>query len=189
VIRRGFTLLEVLLALGILVALLAVMSRFTWSLGQGQQRVLDRLDRQAAIDAVIDRMAIALDTGAASVAGEAGFSGDETTVHLFASQDRPADSLEAALGSRRSLDIRFDQEQHTVRIGGGEPLPIGDLRFRFHDGQQWQDSFDSLDAGALPAAVLLEAWLQDSLIDPSEADLPPDRRRVLTVAGIWRQAP
>jgi hypothetical protein len=35
----------------------------------------------------------------------------------------------------------------------------------------------------------LEAWLQDGLTDPSEADLPPDRRRVLTPAGIWRQTP
>lgn len=187
--RRAFTLLEVMLALGILMALLAVMAQFTWSLGQGQRRALDRLDRQAAIDAIIDRLAMALDTGAASVGGEAGFRGDETSLHMFVAQDRPGRSPAIALGSRRVIDITFDEQHRTVQIGGGAPLPIGDLRLRFHDGQQWQNSFDSLEAGGLPTAVLLEAWIHDGSEDASEADLPPDRRRVLTVVGAWRQSP
>lgn len=186
--RRGFTLLEVLLALGILIALLAVMAQFTWSLGQGQRRTLDRLDRQVAIDAVIDRVANALDTGAASVAGETGFHGDEHSLHLLVAQDRPDHSLAAALSARRPVDIAFDQSQRIITVNDGLPLPIGDLRLRYHDGQQWQDTFDSLESGGLPTAVLVEAWIHGGLVDASEADLPPDRRRVLTVAGLWRQA-
>jgi len=187
--RRGFTLLEVVLALAILVAMLAVMTQFTWSVGQGQRRALDRLDRQAAIDAIIDRLAVALDTGAASVAGEAGFRGDERALHMFVAQDRPADNTAIALGSRAAIDITFDEQKRTVQIGGGAALPIGDLRLRFHDGQQWQHSFDSLEAGGLPAAVLVEAWIHSGVEDASDSDLPPDRRRVLTVVGAWRQTP
>ena len=187
--RRGFTLLEVMLALVILMALLAVMSQFTWSLGQGQQRALDRLDRQAAIDAIIDRVSLALDTGTASVQGDAGFRGDSTSLHMFLSQDRPDSSHAKGLGAQRAIDIEFDQQKHAVQVSGGEMLPLGDLQLRFYNGEQWQDSFDSVEEGGLPTAVLVEAWLHGGLADASEADIPPDRRRVMTVVGAWRQSP
>ena len=68
-------------------------------------------------------------------------------------------------------------------------LPLGDLRLRYHNGQQWQDSFDSIEEGGLPTAVLVEAWLHEGIMDASEADIPPDRRRVMTVVGAWRHTP
>jgi prepilin-type N-terminal cleavage/methylation domain-containing protein len=187
--RRGFTLLEVMLAITILMALLGVMSQFTWSLGQGQQRALDRLDRQAAIDAIIDRISLALDTGSASAVGEPGFHGEATSLQMYLSQDRPDSSHAKGLGARRAIDIQFDQQQHTVQLSGGAMLPLGDLRLRYHNGQQWQDSFDSIEEGGLPTAVLVEAWLHEGIMDASEADIPPDRRRVMTVVGAWRHTP
>ena len=86
------------------------------------------------------------------------------------------------------------------------PGVINNLQFRYYDGRQWTDEWDSLREGRLPTAVEIAAWygqpedgtdgdgfdsafgsedsddLQsgtDSL--PSELESVPDRRRVILI--------
>jgi prepilin-type N-terminal cleavage/methylation domain-containing protein len=51
--------------------------------------------------------------------------------------------------------------------GGGSLEPVSRrverVRFRFHDGSGWQDSFDSREAGGLPVAVEVAIWFATAL--------------------------
>jgi len=183
--RRAFSLLEVLLALAILVALLSTLGQFTWTVGTAQQRLNSRAARQAGVDAVIDRLASSLDSAAVTVRGNAGFRGDETSVQTSVAEDRPGGSMSKALAAMRPVGVVFNEEERAVRLDGGTSIPLGDLRFRYFDGTAWLDAFDSSEAGALPRAVLVEAWIEPVATDPSDANHPPDRRCLLSPSGVW----
>jgi len=182
------TLIEVLLALAVLIAALSLMAGFSARLANSRQRLLEHGDRQACIDAIIDRAALAMDTTAVTAGGQPGLIGSAHMVTMMVAQDRPDASIGKALAAWRPVTIEHDQIERTVKIGGGLSVPLGDLRFRYFDGSTWQDEWNSSERGALPVAMMVEAWIRTgSNIDPSDAQWPPDRMRVLSVAGTWRQ--
>src|SRR5699024_8856954 len=59
--------------------------------------------------------------------------------------------------------------------------------FRYFDGREWVEQFDSQSAGRLPAAVEVSLWFEG----PSEGRTP-DRRRVITVpdgpVAAWKES-
>jgi len=184
--KRGFSLLEVMLALAILIALLSALGQFAWSVGRSQERLTNRATRQAGIDAVIDRLTVVLDTASVTVQGSSGFVGSNTEIRSFVAQDRPDTSISSGLAAMRPFHVQFDESERTLKLDAGIPLSLGDLRIRYHNGTNWLDSYDSLEQEALPRAVLVEAWMDPSLRDHSDSGHPPDRRAVLSPSGVWR---
>jgi prepilin-type N-terminal cleavage/methylation domain-containing protein len=185
--RRAFTLLEVLLALAIFMALLTAMTQFTNTVASSRARVLDRADRQHVVDAIIDRIELMLMTGAASSGGEAGLVGDNDSLEVQVAQDRPG---EQPLVARRGVSVAFNRPDGQIRFNEGQPLGLGDLRLRYFDGDTWLDRFDSVESDGLPRAVVLEAWFDAvNVNDAGDRTRLPDRRRVFTSPGTWRRRP
>ena len=181
--RRGFTLLEVLLAIGIFIAVLIALARFTESIATGRARVLERAERQQVVDVLIDRLGQILTTGAASHRGRSGLSGDNTQVISSIAQDRPDIH---PLTSRRDLSIVFNRNEGVVTFNDGYQIALGDLRLRYLAGDEWIDDFDSTIQNGLPQAITVEAWFDSvEISDAGERVRAPDRRRVLAVPGLW----
>ena len=181
--RRGFTLLEVLLALGLIAMLSGGVFAFLWQLTlQKSMLVEGALEGQAA-DAIIERLEEDL-TGAvaADSSGVAGIVGTQSTLRvLYRSVTLPIKDEDRAWakgdlqGSEFSLEggvlkaARWDA--HRVKTAGAaEPVPgtIGALKFRYYDGGSWVDSFDSKESGTLPVAIEVSIWLGPGRSIPSE---------------------
>lgn len=180
---RGFTLLEVLLAIGIFVAVLAALTRFTESVATGRARVMERAERQQVVDVLIDRLDQVLTTGVSSHRGMPGLSGDNSQVVSSIAQDRPD---VAPLAARRDLSMVFNRTEGVVMFNDGQQMSLGDLRLRYLVDDAWVDEFDSAQQGGLPRAIAVEAWFEPvDISDAGERMRLPDRRRVLTTPGMW----
>lgn len=97
--------------------------------------------------------------------------------------DAGATGPDAALTDVQFSSYRFDRAEQTIwaarglasqraaASSEGESLGgrIARIRFRYHDGQGWQSSFNSVQAGRLPRAVEIAVWY-----DPWPADLLDD---------------
>jgi len=102
------------------------------------------------------------------------------------------------LGDLQGCQVRFDADSQGLlarRLGKAEEpfevlaSPVGRVRFRYFDGSQWQESFNSATAGALPVAVEAAIWFDgggagSSSEEASTDSVPqraPDRVRVMVV--------
>lgn len=175
--RRGFTLLEVLIAIALLGALLGSMFAFLHELLQSRSRAMDHTARQLAAATLIDRIERDL---AACVVGDAAFGagvhGDDT--HLSILSRGVAAHLagqgvgSGVLGDLQQAEYRCEQGSGRIEVRRGRPeaapvAPADDfvsigpayrVRFRYRNGSGWSDSFDSLASNALPAAVEVAVW-------------------------------
>ena len=168
--RRGFTLLEVMLALGIIVVLLGVMSSVIQGVADSRNRLMDRSLRDRGIAVAFEQLEAMIDTCMVNDGiGGAGIEGDELGVRMVRS-GVPARWLNgrsaggSPLGDRDTIDIRLE-DGDLVLSGEGDDdrsllleSPVA-IRFRYHDGQAWVDSWNSMDQG-FPVAVELSIWTQ-----------------------------
>ncbi len=197
--HRALTLLELLLAIGLIIALLASMFAFLFDIMDTRSRTAELTARQRAATTLIDRLEsdlIACIT-ADSQAG-AGVRGDESSVTVLTRNvpvhlaQRGGDDP-ATLADLQQASYTYDlaTRQISIRrrvVGDGaagrdaEAFPLdaqlGKIRFRYHDGNQWRDSFDSAAANQLPAAVEVAVWFQ-----PWPIDLLDDRSFGATEEG------
>lgn len=167
-IRRGFTLLEVMLALGIIVVLLGVMSSVIQGVADSRNRLMDRSERDRGIAVAFEQLEAMIDTCMVNDGiGGAGIEGDELGVRMVRS-GVPARWLDgrsggsSPLGDRDTIDIRLE-DGNLVLSGEGDDdrstlleSPVA-IRFRYHDGQMWLDSWNSMQQG-FPVAVELSIW-------------------------------
>lgn len=191
--RRSFTLLEVLAALGLGVILLGAVFGYLYDLLSTRDRALDMAARQRAVIMLIERLESDLMTcivGDAKVG--AGVQGDETGVRVLTRgvpvslAERGADDP-AVFGDLQRAEYRFDARLGEIQarrepIGAG-PGPatefsglggwIAKVRFRYHDGSAWRESFDSLSAGRLPVAIEVGVWFDPWPEDLLAADMRP----------------
>jgi len=79
--------------------------------------------------------------------------------------------------------------------GTFEPIVtgVGRLRFRYHNGKEWRESFDSGRVGTLPAAIEVAVWFagpaSEAVVSETESGRdsdepprsPPDRLRIITI--------
>ncbi len=199
--RRAFTLLEMLIAIALTIALLAAMFSFFWDLLATRQQIIEETSRRRAVDTLIEGLERDLLT---AVAGDAvfgaGVAGDDSAIRIL-SRGVPARLAERPGGlgfaDLERAEYRFDEAGRTlsarrVAVRGGEAgpapgfAPLGGnvhrVRFRYHDGRAWVDSFDSLRAAALPRAVEVAIWFDappgETLADQFAE--PPARAERLT---------
>ena len=176
--RRAFSLLEVLIAIGLVIVLLGSMFAFMFDTLSARTRALEHAGWQRAATTLIERVELDL---MSCVVGDrvngAGIDGDNTSLRILtrgvaahlAARGREDPSV---FGDLQQVEYRFEEDLGQiegrrlpagVRAAGNTPFaPLGGavykVRFRYHDSTAWRDSFDSLLQGTLPAAVEIAVW-------------------------------
>ncbi|MFT5422442.1 MAG: prepilin-type N-terminal cleavage/methylation domain-containing protein [Phycisphaerales bacterium] len=193
--RRGFTLIEVLIAIGLLVLLAGLMANFGITLADRRDRITRVGTRVATVSAVFSQLDAALT--AADVHGS-GVRVSESSLTVT-SRRVVADPV---LAEFDELSLRFDESGETLtasRSAAGFSLSIPGVqrvRFRAFDGSAWGD----FSGNTLPQAVEVGVWFapppssDDATMDDAEfatadsafefedeTETPPDRWRVFSL--------
>lgn len=163
----GFTLLEVMLALAIIILLLATMTRVLDDLVEARTRVRRSMIRTEGVAAALELLARSADSAVATgLDGAAGIDGDSTSIRIARSgvattrlggvtgispvQDRHAVELAFRDGE---LVVRDDDDGVTETLA----TDLFAIRLRYHDGRDWFDGWDSRETG-LPVAIECAIW-------------------------------
>lgn len=175
---RAFTLTEIIIALGMLMAVLASMFTYLNNLIDSRNAIREHSQKERAAATLIDRLETDLMT---CLVGDSrngpGVSGDTTSITILS---RGVAANLADRGDRDPLvfsdlqksEYRYNESSHLLegRRTAVSPLQrratepfweiglLPKVRFRFHDGSGWRDSFDSLAEGKLPLAVEVAIW-------------------------------
>lgn len=177
--RRCFTLLEVLISITLALVLLATVFGFLFNMLSARQRAIEFAARQRAASMVIERIErdIIFTLVGDSRSG-AGIKGDASSLLLktrsvgvnLADQ---AGRAREVFGDLQAIQYRFDDSQKRLQVGRVSPgssssasssamedigADIFRVRFRYHDGNSWQESYDSEQAGQLPVAIEIAFW-------------------------------
>jgi prepilin-type N-terminal cleavage/methylation domain-containing protein len=193
--RRGFTLLEVLIAIAVLLALVGSMFGFLSGTMDARHRASEHIQRQDAATRLIDDIEVALTHCLVgdSVYG-AGVRGDSTRLHILSRSVMINLAKPGATGEQvdplfdlQVSEYRFDPAGPRIvgyrapanpgRSGRAEPAmqPLGGmihrLRFRYYDGSTWRSSFDSLAVNQLPTAVEVAVWFHPQPEDIQDTDV------------------
>jgi prepilin-type N-terminal cleavage/methylation domain-containing protein len=176
--RGGFTLLEVLIAIALVLALFGAMFAFLFDVLSSRRRALDYAAKHLAAVTLIDRAELDL---MFCIVGDrvygAGVEGDNTSLRILTRgvaahlAGRGAEDP-AVLGDLQRAEYRFDEALGRIearrlpvgerRVEDAPYAPLGGrvykVRFRYHDSVAWRDSFDSLSEGRLPVAVEIAMW-------------------------------
>ena len=197
--RRGFTILEVLIGLSLLIVLVAGAYGMLLQLHTRQQEIATISARNTIgttiIDSVERAMLTCLADGGTDGAGVTVTDSTMRVVYREVSPDLPVS--EGAFGARARLAIIHHADSRTLELtttrGSRSATTtianIERVRFRAHDGQDWTAEFDSRSAQRLPNAVEVAIWFapsnggttEESEDDEERAWREPDRLRVIAV--------
>jgi type II secretory pathway pseudopilin PulG len=170
-VRRGFSLFEVLVAIGVILALSIALGAFVQDVSRSRERLDEAMARQRSADAAIEALERALATTVVedAILGT-GVRGTADRLELVA-RGVPAWRLGDSRARRRSLEDRERLSivggvasigESIVRRGEGaearEGIVPATIRFRYHDGEAWRAEFDSLRTGRLPLAIEMSLW-------------------------------
>ncbi|MCA9295295.1 MAG: hypothetical protein KC983_02235 [Phycisphaerales bacterium] len=180
--RRSFSLFEVLIAIALLITLLSTMFGVLFLVSDTRTRVISRSMQLEATTILMERLEVALMTcQLEGPSGEAGIVGDATSLAIVASGTviDLADA-DAWASDRQRYAFSFDPSTKQLSMSRtvlpsmsvAPDVPIdstfGDLRFRYHDGTAWRESFNSLQAGRLPKAIEVAVWFRPWRIDADD---------------------
>lgn len=192
--RRAFTLLEVLLALGLLVVLGVATVSFIFRLLDRREMIATASASMVGADVLFEELESRLvGTFVVDGAGAPGLVGRAAEITLHSRVSR--DPREGA-GDSGKVHFWFDAQTGALMgeegDGAAEPLVQGvaAVSFRYYDGREWFKSFNTVESQRLPAAVEVAIWFgpapaadsADTIAD--EADFPsrdPDRLRIIVV--------
>lgn len=179
--------MEVLVSIALIIALVGVMYSFLFNLLDAREKVLEAAGQRRAATMLIERLeadlicCIAGDSGAG-----AGLNGDDSSITILTrsvaaglAQQRAAET--AAFADLHVSTFRFRSDTGELEVsrgvvghdissgsasayGADSSYVLADsifrIRFRYHDGTDWRQSFDSRAAGSLPRAVEVAVWFQ-----------------------------
>lgn len=187
---RGFTLVEVLVAVALVLTIGAGVFSFAWGMLDRRDRVLKTCDADGMVEAVLDELERGLaGTVVIDGQGRAGLEGREDRL-VVRSRGVGAGST-PTLGDEVEVVIEFDAAGGVLRgsrmKGAMEPLGrLGRLRVRYWDGAEWLGSYDSASAGRLPVLVEVGFWMTPAAVEEDNAWGRPDRSRVIVVPDAER---
>jgi len=166
------TLLEVLVGLALVVVLLGAMAWFISDLVDTRDRLAAASARDGSATAIFERLESDLAFTVTADAGISGVRGDATSLALLTRGVLLADAT-SRLGDLQRQEYRFEARRRSLigsraeviggSVGPGASHPMLDghlerVRFRYHDGRAWQESFDSRRDGGLPTLVEVALW-------------------------------
>lgn len=169
--RRGFSLLEIMLALAIVAALAGTVYAFLFDLIDSRNRIITESDRSRMGIGTIEQLERDLTTTLAGSSGfGAGIRGTATSIELLSrgvtlpietdSQTVLGD-MQGVSFSWRALSGELSANRWDVLSGErGEPEVISEeiayLQFRYYDGDSWRGGFNS--SSTLPVAIEVSIW-------------------------------
>lgn len=177
--RRGFTLLEMMISIMLILALLAALFGFFFDALHSRARVMELTARHRAAAALIDRLERDL---VFSLVGDnmfgAGVAGDATSIRILTrgvpiglaerGMDDPnifAD-LQRAEYRFQSSSGEIEARRGNAHESAGAFHPFGArlhrVEFRYHNGVRWVAQYDSFEANALPVAVEVAIWFEST---------------------------
>jgi type II secretory pathway pseudopilin PulG len=163
---RGFTLLETLLALGMIGAILAVAVTLLGDVADARDRIETRLRRAEgatlALELLADRLATATLT---AIDGTVGISGDALSLRItgcgVASIRLLPGASRSPLLDRATLEAAWQGGGLSLRDDGAAWSTLAPdlvaVRFRYHDGTGWRDEWNG-DRDGLPHAIEVAIW-------------------------------
>lgn len=169
---RGFTLMETLVALGLLLVLVGAVFAFGMNLTASRDRLNHHMRRSQAVRVFLDRLEQDLHTAIASDAGQgAGIVGDEKSIRLLSRSVGAmgqTQGIASAMGDLLRSEYRWDNGGKTLQASRGAPGAgaawntiaddLGYVQWRYHDGKGWVTIFNSGATKRLPVAVEVAIW-------------------------------
>jgi len=191
--RKGFTLVEVLVALLILALLSGAVYQFMASISEDRARIETVANRNIGATRLLTLIESDLLTCVAVADdGSSGIKGDASSLRIARRAVKISVGSAANFSDATMTEYRFNKSARTLvasRDGSAADELVTDIssvRFRFFHEGEWVSSFDSSATGAVPAAVEVAVWFtgaDDDAEDP-DADVrlpPPDRIRVIGI--------
>ena len=177
---RAFSLVEMMVALLLVVLLAGAVYSFMWS-------VLDdraRLEKHAGREIGATRLFACIEDDLATCvartdSGASGIKGDSGSIGIAKRSVRLDATGAEALGDATQSEYRFEAAAGQVvarRDGGGyEPILTGvsRVRFRFRQGSEWVEQFDSVAAGGVPSAIEIALWFGEPEATEEPAPVAP----------------
>ena len=166
---RGFSLLETLIALGLIGVLVGTIALFVNQLAGSRAQLRATTGREALATAIFDGLERALMTSIARTGtGAPGIVGTSQT--LYIAHDGVVvsrvfgDVPQSVLEPESILRFEFDASSGETRLrrdDSSASLPgisLGAVRFRYLSDGRWFDSWDSFASEGLPAAIECSIW-------------------------------
>ena len=187
---RAFTLLEALIAVGMMVLLLGALAMFVEDLSRTRQFVARTAAETRSADALFGALEAALQTAVVDGGNRgAGVTGTDRSIRVLSSRTDAGSGSVAELARAAFSPLsatQVDQNGANITIGRGGvsstlPATVRAMRVRYWYDGGWGDSFDSLNAGTLPAVVEVGLWFGATQAGEEEELGAPDRVRAIAV--------
>ncbi len=187
---RAFTLLEALIAVGMMVLLLGALAMFVEDLSRTRQFVARTAAETRSADALFGALEAALQTAVVDGGNRgAGVTGTDRSIRVLSSRTDAGSGSVAELARAAFSPLsatQVDQNGANITIGRGGvsstlPATVRAMRVRYWYDGGWGDSFDSLNAGTLPAVVEVGLWFGATQAGDEEELGAPDRVRAIAV--------
>lgn len=166
--RQGFTLMEVLVSLGVLAILTSAMGAYLWDLRSQTLLLSDLTDDRRCSELLFQLIEEHLATAISQTAGgDPGLMGEADSLVVTARKIMPS-SFSGGTGivPTHGIRIEFDRETSTVWLAASDDADAREaishrverLRFRFFDGRRWSDGFAPSGDAALPVLIEVGLW-------------------------------
>lgn len=168
-VRRGFTLAEVVVAIGLMLALAGSIAAFAWNLALRRTALLEAAGEVDAGARVFEAIERAMLTAVADAGGRAGVRGTDDALEVSFRGVQPAleGDAGAALGDAQRLSLAHDAARAVLTLsftsGAGlaqrvEFRRVSRVRVRYLVGERWSAEFESGAVAGLPRAVEVALW-------------------------------
>jgi len=174
---RSFTLIEMLIALALIVAMVFILMPTASRIMSSTTAASDHNHRLAQIALVSDVLDRAMLTAVAQdAAGRSAFQGSETSLKLTTCGVSLSPREAGTPDDLQTIELVFSGDTLSLRENGGsrEIILTGIEKgtFAYNTGEGWAESNDG--ASGLPGGVAVSIWLRPNELEPVADDAEPD---------------